>query len=201
MGGPGSGSRSRLGAKATTDEFRSLDVRYFARQGLLSGFIGVMEWKRNGQTYASIGIQADQDQVVLIHLDCSWGRDSIDERYSVKVVHTPCHLGGTRAWFRCPKPWCGRRVAILYGGRTFACRHCYRLAYDSTRESWSDRAGRRAERLRVKLGWTPGILRGEGGKPKWMRWKTYHRIRDDYCFLASRALRGMMVELGLPIRD
>jgi hypothetical protein len=29
---------------------------------------------------------------------------------------------------------CGQRVAILYGGDIFACRHCYQLAYPSARE-------------------------------------------------------------------
>ena len=29
------------------------------------------------------------------------------------------------AAFICPAAGCGRRVAILYGGGNFACRHCY----------------------------------------------------------------------------
>jgi hypothetical protein len=51
--------------------------------------------------------------------------------------------GGLRWWFRCPAcrgggPPCGRRVGKLYlppGGKVFACRHCYDLAYTSSRES------------------------------------------------------------------
>ena len=38
------------------------------------------------------------------------------------------------AAFICPAAGCGRRVAILYRGGIFACRHCYRLAYASSRE-------------------------------------------------------------------
>jgi hypothetical protein len=67
----------------------------------------------------------------------------------------------------------GRRVAILYAGGIFACRCCYQLAYASSREDAGGRATRRADRLRARLGWEPGILNGEGGKPKWMRWRTF----------------------------
>jgi hypothetical protein len=76
------------------------------------------------------------------------------------------------AAFICPAAGCGRRVATLYGDGIFACRRCYRLAYFSSRDDVGDRAARRADRLRARLGWELGILNGEGGKPKWMRWRT-----------------------------
>lgn len=85
----------------------------------------------------------------------------------VRIVRTPCHLGGSRPWFSCPVVSCGRRVAILYGGGIFACRHCHRLAYGSSREDMSDRTMRRADRLRERLGWESGIANGHGEKPKW----------------------------------
>jgi hypothetical protein len=47
---------------------------------------------------------------------------------------------------------CGRRVAILYGRKIFACRHCYGLAYPSQGESVSDRADRRAWAIRERCG-------------------------------------------------
>ena len=64
-------------------------------------------------------------------------------------------------------------MAILYGGGIFACRHCYRLAYPSQRANWDDRAARRADRIRDKPGWEPGILNGNGWKPKGMHWNTF----------------------------
>jgi hypothetical protein len=71
-------------------------------------------------------------------------------------------------------------VAVLFGGELFACRHCYRLAYPSTREDARDRAARRAEAIRARLGWKPGILNGTGGKPKWMRWRTFERLVTEH---------------------
>ena len=87
-------------------------------------------------------------------------------------------------------------MAILYGGGIFACRHCYQLAYASSREDAGDRAIRRADRLRARLGWEPGILNGEGGKPKWMRWRTFERLSAEYDAVIGRSMRELMLKLG-----
>src|SRR5262249_62247255 len=71
------------------------------------------------------------------------------------------------------------RLAILYGGSIFACRNCYQLACASSHEDAGGRATRRADRLRAQLGWEPGILNGEGDKPKWMRWRTFERLAAE----------------------
>ena len=115
--------------------------------------------------------------MILAYRFCSGGDDWTDEQYPVRLVRTPCHLGGLRPWFLCPARGCGRRVALLYGGGDiFACRHCYKLAYASSREAVSDRALRRADQLRERLGWAPGILNAEGEKPKGMHWRTFDRL-------------------------
>jgi hypothetical protein len=96
--------------------------------------------------------------------------------YPVWLEWTGCTLGGRRVWFLCPAAGCGRRVAILYCGGIFACRHCYRLAYACQRENTDDRATRRADKIRERLKWEPGILNGHGIKPKGMHWRTYQRL-------------------------
>src|ERR1700730_14106323 len=93
-------------------------------------------------------------------------------------------------------PACGRRVAILYGGGIFACRRCYQLAYASSREDAGGRATRRADRLRARLEWEPGILNGEGCKPKWMRWRTFDRLAMKHDALVGRSMQAMMLKLG-----
>ena len=123
-----------------------------------------------------------------------------DERYPVRLAWTPCRYGGARAWFVCLTVGCGRRVAILYGGGIFACRHCYRLAFASQREGANDRALRRADTIRRRLGWKPGILNGLGNKPKGMHWRTFERLTSDHEAFAERSLAGMMQWLGITQR-
>ncbi len=117
--------------------------------------------------------------------------------YTVELDWADCHLGGQRAWFRCPAKGCGRRVAILYGGAIFACRHCHRLAYESQREAGYDRMARRADKLRDKLGWEPGILNGDGIKPKGMHWRTFERLKVEHDALVGASLAGMAQRFGL----
>lgn len=112
--------------------------------------------------------------------------------YPVYLENTVCHLGGQRVWFRCPAQGCGKRVAILYGGKVFACRHCHQLAYESTREKRDDRAIRKADRIREKLGWEAGILNPNGFKPKGMHWKTFHRLQINHDVLVNQSLAGIM---------
>ena len=66
----------------------------------------------------------------------SYTGDKKDFDYSVPIIETPCHFGGSRYWFECNLykngMYCGRRVGILYkAGDWFGCRHCYNLAYSS----------------------------------------------------------------------
>jgi hypothetical protein len=83
-------------------------------------------------------------------------------------------------------------VAILYGGGIFACRQCYQLAYASSREGPDGRAIRRADRIRSRLGWEPGILNGSGDKPKWMRWSTFNRLTAKHDQLVGLACASTM---------
>jgi hypothetical protein len=118
----------------------------------------------------------------------------------VRIVRT-CNLGGERAWFICPAVGCGRRVAILYGGGIFACRRCYQLAYASARVDVCDRAARRADRLRARLGWEPGILNGNGSKPKWMRWRTFDCLAAEHDPFVGRSMQLAALKFGPLVSD
>lgn len=181
MGGPGSGNRWRTAGRPSTNEFRSLDVRWLARKGLLkpTGW-STLTWSREGREVASVRVRGDHGCVHLWYRHRRSGGEWQTESYTVRVARTACHLGGTRAWFICPAARCGRRVAVLFGGEVFACRHCYRIAYPSTREDVWDRATRRAEVMRARLGWKPGVLNDMGVKPKWMRWRTFDRLVGEH---------------------
>ena len=97
MGGPGSGNRWRYGAKSTTEDYRSLDVRRLAREGILRpGYCASWKWTRNGQVVASIQIQSEYDRVILIYRHRSGDGKWKDEQYPVRIERTPCNLGGSR---------------------------------------------------------------------------------------------------------
>lgn len=198
MGGRGSGNHWRYGTRSTTDEMRSIDVRRWAREGMLRpGYWGGWRWLRDGQQVASIRMRAEADRVILTYRHRSGEGEWKDEEYPIFLDRTPCRLGGSRPWFLCPARGCGRRVAILYGGTIFACRRCHRLAYDSSREDAGGRATRRADHIRMKLGWQPGILNGDGPKPKWMRWRTFDRLVERHDRYVHRSWVGMAVKLRM----
>ena len=197
MGGSGSGRRYQ-GGKNTTSDMWALDARRLQRDGLLiPGQAFGWNWLRKGETVASIQIRTEAERVILNYRSRSNGGDWQPMEYAVYLEWTGCNLGGRRAWFLCPAVGCGRRVAILFGGAVFACRHCYKLAYECQREANDDRAMRRADTIRRRLGWGAGIANPEGGKPKGMHWRTFVRLKAEYAAFANVAWAGMAERLGL----
>ena len=200
MGGMGSGRRDQ-GGKDTTDDCRALDVRLFQRDGVLvAGRSFTTSWMRNGKAIASIQVKVEADRVILDYRHQRNGGEWKSQNYPVRIEWTSCNYGGSRAWFLCPAQGCGRRVAKLFlGSAIFACRHCYRLAYASQRENAGDRATRQADKLRDRLGWEPGILNGNGWKPKWMRWRTFEKLRARHDALVGASMADAARRFGLDI--
>jgi hypothetical protein len=182
MGGSGSGRRWLPGSKDTAEDYRSIDVRRWKRDGLLvPGDPFRWQWSRDGEVVASIDVKAEPGRVILTYRHRSGGGEWKDESYPVHLTTTPCHMGGERHWFLCPARGCGQRVAVLYCGGMFACRKCHQLAYRSQRENDADRARRQADRIRVRLGWPRGLWEGSNwGRPKGMHWRTYERLKAEH---------------------
>jgi len=201
MGGWNSGRRNQ-GGKATTNGYRTLDVRRLQREGVLTpGCTFIRNWLRDGQTVASIGIKVETARAILTYQHLRGAAEWQPMDYAVVLDRTPCTFGGRRAWFRCPSRGCGRRVALLYLGSSgiFACRHCNRLTYPSQRENAQDRAARRAEKIRNRLGWEAGSLNPPGDKPKGMHWRTFERLvaaQDAFAGVMRRGVMRRMRALG-----
>ncbi|MDP2830386.1 MAG: hypothetical protein Q8O37_17505 [Sulfuricellaceae bacterium] len=194
MGGFGSGRRDQ-GGKGTTSDCRKLDVRLFQRDGLLvAGCSFTYSWVRNDETEAAIQVRTEVDHVVLDYRHQRGGGEWKSENYPVLIEWTSCNLGGKRAWFLCPA--CGRRVAILYSGAIFTCRHCNQMAYDCQRENAVDRARRQADAIRRRLGWCAGIAYPPGDKPHGMHWRTYGRLMRRYNDFIGVAVAGMAEQFG-----
>lgn len=201
MSGNGSGRRNQS-VKKTTDNCRSLDVRRLQKEGLLTaGRVAVWSWTSRGETESAIQVKAESGRLILTYQHQNRGGPWQPMEYPVLLDWTACTFGGERAWFICPARGCGRRVALLYIGSPgiFTCRHCNHLAYASQREAADDRAARRANTIRRRLGWPPGMLTG-GWKPKGMHWKTYWRLRMLQASLTAVSLDGMAKQLGLVSR-
>ena len=172
MGGIGSGGGYRWSSKTKTCDMLALDIRKMkALDSLRAGYVGNWNWYSRGERIARIGFSVDQSSM---HLDYSHNDDPM--KYAVSLDRTPCNYGGHRAWFLCPARGCGRRVAVLYGGKVFACRKCHDLAYQSQSEANWDRALRKADKIRDALGWEAGVANGWGPKPKGMHWITFERL-------------------------
>lgn len=175
MGGYGSGKRCNNRFKRITGDYSCIDIRRWKRKNLLTPGNSFSLFKADG-----ISLYVDTAQNLnnfVIHYQSKKEIKTLKSLdYIIQLNWVNCHFGGKRPWFICPLKKCGQRVAILYGGPIFACRHCYKLVYQSQRESISDRAIRQAEKIRNKLQWSTGILDGIQDKPKGMHWCTFERL-------------------------
>ena len=145
-----------------------------SREGkLAAGTECSVRWNRGGRPHAELRIHACEDQLQLRYrIETQTGQRS-EINVSIRVTWTPCHYGGSRPWFLCPRGGCGRRVAILYGGRDFACRTCRRLTYPTQRVPAASRSLERAQRLRVRLGGSVDMTQPFPPRPKGMHFLTY----------------------------
>lgn len=192
MGGIGSGRYWRWDEKTTTDDMRSIDVRRWSREGLLrEGQHFGWSWSVEGETVASIRAASHLGFVRLMYRARHSGGDWRDMRYRVELDYQQCNFGGRRVWFTCPAKGCGARVAKLYGGEIFACRKCHDLTYPSQKELCYQRAFRRADKIRERLGWETGFDSLPGEKPKGMHWTTFGRLTSELAHAERIAYAGI----------
>lgn len=177
-------------SKAATEDYRTLDVRTLQRTGVLTpGWRDGWQWSRNGETSASIGLETESRDSVRLRYQVKTQGQAEAKDYPVPITWTPCHLGGERPWFCCP--CCNRRVAKLYGGVMFACRHCLRLNYAIQQANKRDVPCDRSWKLRRALGCDEGFLSLPAEfirKPKGMHWRTYYRKIEQLKQVDARAL-------------
>lgn len=199
MGGRVSGRHYHLFTKNLTTTYKQIDVRRWARDGLLEpGNRFATFWTdSNGEPSGDIRVQVKHGLLRLIYRARECGGEWEPMDYPVSLLSQPCNFGGYRAWFACPARGCGRQVAILYGGRVFACRTCHQLAYPSSSlEAWQ-RHQMRADRLRRGLGWDDERNADCGIKPKGMHWRTFMRLADELDECEHRVTAGLDRLIGL----
>ena len=192
MGGLGSG-RTSGGGKVAAEACRSIDVNCLHREGVLSsGWSGGWEWRRNGERVSSISMRGGVDRIVLSYRSRIGSEDWQDLEEPIPIRWMPCGYGGQRPYFVCPGivngVACTRQVVKLYcADRYYLCRHCYRLTHASRNEDGYDRALRRANKIRLRLGGEPGLDAMIPRRPKGMWRKTYDRLFEAVIDDESRA--------------
>ncbi len=162
-----------------------LDINWLTRRGLIApgsatGPHSIRWVNSNGEVIASGWISADMRSDIegLLHIQIG----ELDQ--AITMVALPRYYGGRQWFFVCPVINC--RASILWlppDARQFASRHAWpgRVAYSSQFMTPMDRAHLGKERIKRRL---IGELDPEEWdlppKPKWMRWKTYHRFVERF---------------------
>jgi len=136
--------------RLTVEQCLAFDVSWLRKFGVLRRSrtqtqTGTLQWTSPfGGTVAALGYwvgrSESQGWVALIDPEVASAHPP-KVRVPECIIHltrTKPHLGGTRFWFRCPMQHdgkeCGRRVRKLFlppGARTFGCRTCYYLTFES----------------------------------------------------------------------
>ena len=169
MGGILSGSRGWKGGKSSTESLPVVRLTHADTFTTMPRF-----------TYVRID---GSDYGTVIHR----GRD-----WLVGITFTPLHFGGVRRWLVCP--CCqSRRQALYIANTLLLCRECLGLRYASQHENRRQRAFRATDKMRVALGWQPGIINPIGPKPWGMHWVTYKRVVGEIN-VRSDAILGSLHE-------
>jgi hypothetical protein len=180
-----------------------LDVNQLSEKGCLRpGCSSTCQWIV-GNEVASITVRAEAERLDLRYTVRVGDGEREDMAETIPIVHLRCRFGGSRAYFVCPGPRdgtdCGRRTTKLHlSRRYFLCRHCNQLAYASQYEQPWQRALRRANKLKQRLGIGVGIDEPFPDKPKGMWVRTYGYLLDEILhaeILASEAQANMIKRL------
>jgi hypothetical protein len=161
-----------------------IDVNQLSDKGCLRpGCTSTCRWIV-GNEVVSLKLRAEAERLLLFYAvrvgDGKWE----DMTETIPIVYLRCRFGGSRAYFICPGPGggtdCGRRMIKLHlSRRYFLCRRCNRLAYASQYEHPWQRALRRANKLRQRLGIAAGIAEPLPDKPKGMWVRTYGCLLNE----------------------
>lgn len=116
---------------------------------------------------------------------CYQGRE-----WPVRFDYSKMRFEGQRRWLLCPA--CEqRRLRLFIDVDVLACRGCLGLVYESQREGRRRRMFRKAEKIRARLGWAPGIISPDGPKPHRMHMKTFRSLKSELDALTAALLVDM----------
>src|SRR6516162_392543 len=208
MGGLGSGRQKNRGRK-TLESYRMLDIDQLREMGCLRpGWSGACQWT-DGNEVTSINLRAEVKRLHLSYTVRVGDGERQDMAETTPIVHLRCRFGGTRAFFICPGTGdgadCGRRITKLHlSQRYFLCRHCNQLAYASQYEQPLQRALRRSNKKRQRLGISVGIAEPLPDKPRGMWARTYGQLLNEILqaeILANEAQTNRFKRLSAQLKN
>jgi hypothetical protein len=177
LGAKGSGRWYRQDKKMTTSSLPRLQIKTLKESGCLEpGFAGILRLAENRSSSLLIPFRSEKDRILLNDPE---GRHNGQAALVIPLDRLPCHYGGFRTWFRCPR--CNRRTTSLYGFSTLlACRECQNLTYESQQKNKIDRLIDRVHRIFEQLG-SPetGALSAIPKRPFRMGRKSYSKLRIE----------------------
>lgn len=192
--------------KATVEEACDLTVFQLKRFGMLEAgrhTATVTTWvEKRTEKESSVGVEVNMigEPYTRITYGISDGMGNMDTHDSrIRLITSPCNLGGVRYWFVCPE--CGKRVGGLYlvPGRTdFQCRQCNNLTYHSRNRQVMGNFGHTSRQIKRLV---PEIKRWTwAGRPTRKARRLYalqHKM-DRLCVQASAVLDRLRTECNLP---
>jgi hypothetical protein len=203
MGGCGSG-RWKDRSRKTVESYWMLDVNQLSEKGCLRpGCSSTCQWTSGNEVF-SIKLSAESERLHLRYKVRVRGGEFEEVAEIIPIVRRHCRFGGSRFFFICPGrgdgSTCGRRTIKLHlSCRYFLCRHCNQLAYSSQYEQEWQRALRRANKLKQRLGIDVGIAEPFPVKPKGMWTRTYGSLLGEILqaeILANEARSNMFKRLA-----
>lgn len=140
-------------------------------------------WRRGGKAFTDDFLSVDVRKLAREYrLRPNSEAFILAGKVSVNLEWRPCHLGGYRVYFRCPR--CLGRCCILYRPpagdeqlRGYGCKKCLNLAHPVENEGELTRALRRYNRAAARRGDEDPAQ--PQGKPLWMRWPTWRRLTNQ----------------------
>ena len=161
----------------TSDAF-ALDVNKLSRRGgLVPGARTSINWNLSSGAALAIRVEGHEETLDLrIAPSGKGGHCPIFQH--VELARVPCHFGGARAYLVFPS--CADRDSILDGlAQRFPCRRCKDLLYPSQVETGWDRALRRRDRLKGRLGCPPILDAFLAERPRGMWRRTFERLVEE----------------------
>lgn len=162
--------------EATWEQVSALDADHISSWGALAGYAGPITFAGTEPAKLHVEHDAERDTFAAFYVWKDKEDDDGPIRSTVRLERRPCRLGGTRAYFVCPR--CARRtlrLAVLVGG--LCCGTCGRITWGSRRETETRRLVRKANKLALRLGLD--YFGDHPKRPPHMRAATYARIMAE----------------------